>query len=212
MIDNRKDEVTVEARFLNMAKYQYIVNSEGIIFRKCNKGLKEVPKRLGTRGVLEFKMNGKTTSYRKYVATILIPNPQNCDKVFSKNSDPFDTRPENLVWVWTRENRTYTAQQALEKTKDSYLIEYYSTGNKRALDRGISNVIEKIYSKMKSELLGELYLTIHNYAERCLLFDLKSDIIGTYIGLIRQQHRTKLKTISLSNFNDKTNIYGTNEI
>jgi hypothetical protein len=191
-----------------MAKYEYIVNTEGIIFRKCKKGLTEVPKRLGTRGVLEFKMNGKTTSYRKYVATILIANPNNCDKVFSKNNDPFDTRPENLIWVWTRENRTYTPQQALEITKDKHLIEYYSTGNKKALERGINNVIEKIYSKLKSELLGELYLIIHDYAERCLLFDLKNDIIGTYVGLLRQQHRHKTKTISLDSFDkiDKTDI------
>lgn len=181
-----------------MAKYEYIVNGNGIIFRKCGKGLKEVKKRLGTRGVLEFKMNNKTTSYRKFVATALIPNPNNCDKVFSKNGDPFDTRPENLIWVWTRENKTYTPQQALSKTNDKYLIEYYSTGNKKALERGINNVIEKIYSKTKCEFIGELYLTIYNYAERCLLFDLKNDIIGTYVGLLRQQHRSKLKTIALN--------------
>jgi hypothetical protein len=181
-----------------MAKYEYEVSSEGIIFRKCKKGIKEVPKRLGTRGVLEFKMNNKTTSYRKYVATALIPNPNNCNKVFSKNGDPFDTRPENLMWVWTRENRIFTPQQALEKTNDKHLIEYYSTGNKKALERGINNVIEKMYGKFKTELLGELYLIIRNYADRCLLFDLKSDIIGTYIGLVRQQHRRRVKIVSLN--------------
>lgn len=181
-----------------MAKYEYIVNEKGIIYRKCNKGLLEVPKRLSKRGYLEFKMNGKTVSYKRFVAQKLLPNPNDYDKVFSKNGDQFDTRPENLIWVWTRENRIYTAQQALERTNDKHLIEYYSTGNKRALERGINNVIEKIYSTLKSELLGELYLTIHNYAERCLLFDLKNDIIGTYVGLIRQQHRVKMKTVSFN--------------
>jgi len=179
-----------------VCRYEYIVDNSGIIFRKCNKGLKEVPKRLSKRGYLEFKMNGKTISYKRFVAQKLLPNPNDYDKVFSKNGDQFDTRPENLIWVWTRENRTYTVQQALERTNDKHLIEYYSTGNKRALERGINNVIEKIYSTLKSELLGELYLIIHNYAERCLLFDLKNDIIGTYVGLIRQQHRSKMKMIS----------------
>ena len=181
-----------------MAKYEYIVNENGIIFRKCNKGLKEVPKRLSKRGYLEFKMNNKTVSYKRFVAQQLIPNPNDYDKVFSKNGDQFDTRPENLIWVWTRENRTYTPQQALERTTDKHLIEYYSTGNKKALERGINNVIEKIYSKTKCEFIGELYLTIYNYAERCLLFDLKNDIIGTYVGLIRQQHRVKMKTVSFN--------------
>jgi hypothetical protein len=193
-----------------MAKYEYIVNENGIIFRKCNKGLLEVPKRLSKRGYLEFKMNNKTVSYKRFVAQKLLPNPNDYDKVFSKNGDQFDTRPENLIWVWTRENRTYTAQQALERTNDKHLIEYYSTGNKKALERGINNVIEKIYSTLKSELLGELYLIIHNYAERCLLFDLKNDIIGTYVGLIRQQHRVKMKTVSFNgNYHarDKPSFY-----
>ena len=191
-----------------MPKYEYIVNSEGIIFRKCGKGLKEVPKRLSVRGYLEFKMNGKTISYKRFVAQQLLPNPNDCNKVFSKNGNQFDTHPNNLMWVWTRENKTYTAQQALEMTNDKHLIEYYSTGNKKALERGINNVIEKMYGKMKSDLLGELYLTIHNYAERCLLFDLKSDIIGTYVGLVRQKHRDKIKLISIDSFEhiDKTNI------
>ncbi len=78
------------------------------------------------------------------------------------------------------------------------VIESVTNGNKKALERGINNVIEKIYSTLKSELLGELYLIIHNYAERCLLFDLKNDIIGTYVGLIRQQHRVKIKTVSFN--------------
>lgn len=191
-----------------MAKYEYIVSSEGIIFRKCKKGLKEVPKRLGTRGVLEFKMNSKSTSYRKFVATALVPNPNGCNKVFSKNGDPFDTRPENLMWVWTRENRIMTPSEALQRTKDKHLIEYYQTGDKRVLQRGINNVFEKMYGKMKSDLMGELYLRIQNYAERNLLFDLKSDIIGTYCGLVKQQYRDKLKTISIDSFEDidKTNI------
>jgi hypothetical protein len=181
-----------------MKRYEYIVSDKGIIYRKSKDKLQEVPKRLSKRGYLEFKMNGKTTSYKRFVAEKLIPNPNDCDKVFSKNDDQFDTRPENLIWVWTRENRAYTNSQALQRTTDKYLIEYYSTGNKKALERGINNIIEKIYSKMKFEFIGELYLTIHNYAERGLLFDLKNDIIGTYIGLLRQQHRNKLKTVSFN--------------
>jgi hypothetical protein len=183
----------VEALFFNMPKYEYIVSDDGIIYRKSGKGLKEVPKRLSVRGYLEFKMNGKTVSYKRFVAQKLIPNPNNCDKVFSKNGNQYDTRPENLMWVWTRENKLYTPQQALEKTNDKYLIEYYSKGDKKALQRGINNVLERIYSKDKNNLLSELYLTINDYAERCLLFDLQSDIIRTFIGLQRQQHRKKVK-------------------
>lgn len=181
-----------------MSRYDYIVNNEGIIFRKSNKGLKEVPKRMHSKGYLTFKMNGKEVSYKRFVAQKLIPNPNNCDKVFSKNGNQFDTRPENLIWVWTRENKIYTPEQALKLTTDKHLIQYYSNGDRKALDRGINNIFEKIYSNMKSELLGELYLIIYNYAERCLLFDLKNDIIGTYVGLIRQQHRNKLKTTQIN--------------
>lgn len=189
-----------------MPKYEYIVSSDGVIYRKSSKGLKEVPKRLGTRGVLEFKMNGKTTSYRKFVANALIPNPNNCDKVFSRNGDPFDTRPENLMWVWTRENRKLTAQEALQRTNDSYLLQYYQNGDKKVLQRGINNVIERNFSKIDSELLGELYLIIQDYADRNLLFELQTDIMGTYIGLKKQQHRKKIKTVSLSLFSDKHEI------
>ena len=196
----------MKARLIIMPKYEYIVNSEGIIYRKSAKGLKEVTKRLGTRGVMEFKMNNRTTSYRKFVATALMPNPNNCDKVFSKNGDPFDTRPENLVWVWTRENRTLTTHEALQRTKDNYLVQYYEKGDIKALQRGINNVIESNFSKIDSDFLGELYLIIQDYASRSLLFDLESDIMGTYIGLKKQQHRKKIKTVSLSLFSDKHKI------
>ena len=191
-----------------MARYEYIVDNNGIVFRKCNKGLKEVPKRLGTRGYLEFKMNGKSTNYKRFVAEALIPNPNGCNQVFSKDADPYNTHPNNLQWVWTRHDRVMTPIEALQRTKDKHLIEYYKTGDKRVLQRGINNVFEKMYGKMKSELMGELYLRIQNYAERNLLFDLKSDIIGTYIGLVRQQHRKRIKTIQIDSFEDidKTNI------
>lgn len=212
MIDNWKDKRAVEACLIlknySMSKYEYIVSENGIIFRKCAKGVKEVPKRLSTRGVLEFKMNGKTTSYRKFVATKIIPNPNNCDKVFSKNGDPFDTRPENLKWVWTRENRKLSLDEALLKCTDSRLIEYYKTGDKRYLKREIDRQFEKIYIKLDQNFITELYLTIIAYGERNLLFNLENDFKQTYFGLISQAKRKKIKMIRIDNFNqiDKSNI------
>jgi hypothetical protein len=182
-----------------MARYNYIVNENGIIYRQSANGLKEVPKRMGARGYLEFKCNGKTISYKRFVADSLLPNPKGCDKVFSKDGDQWNTHPTNLRWVWTRERRTLTPEQALELTTDKHLIEFYTTGDKRALQRAINNVLEKMYAKMKSEYLGDLYIQIHSYIERNLLFNLKTDIIGTYIGLVRQSKRRKLKTIELDN-------------
>ena len=181
-----------------MSRYKYIVSSDGIIFRQCKKGLKEVPKRMGARGYLVFKCNGKTISYKRFVAESLLPNPKGCDKVFSKDGDQWNTHPTNLRWVWTRERRTLTPEQALKLTTYKHLIEFYTTGNKRALQRAINNVLERMYAKMKSEYLGDLYIQIHGYAERNLLFNLKTDIIGTYIGLVRQSKRRKLKTIELN--------------
>jgi hypothetical protein len=124
----------------------------------------------------------------------------------TKDGDQMNTHPSNLYWKWTRERRNFTAQQALERTKDKYLIEYYTSGDKKVLKRGINNVFEKIYGKIDSEFIGELYITIQNYADRNLLFDLEKDIIGTYIGLKKQQFRKQVKTVSLSKFGDKTNI------
>ena len=188
-------------------RYDYYVSDEGLIYRKSkHTDFKEVVKRFGTRGVVELKIDGKSKVYKHFVAVALIPNPDNADKVFSKDGDQMNTHPSNLYWKWTRERRNFTAQQALERTKDKYLIEYYTTGDKRVLKRGINNVFEKIYGKIDSEFIGELYITIQNYADRNLLFDLEKDIIGTYIGLKKQQFRKQVKTVSLSKFGDKTNI------
>ena len=175
-----------------MKRYEYIVDDNGIIYRKSNKGIKEVPKRLGTRGELEFKHNGKTISYKRFVAIALIPNPNECNEVHYVNSDKFDTRPQNLKWVWTRAGRTFTQEQALQIATDPKLIEYYKTGDKRILRRHINNHFEA--NKYSPELLSELYILINNYAERNLLFNLESDISGTYIGLIRQSKRKRIKT------------------
>lgn len=176
-------------------KYDYYVSAEGIIYRKSGKGFKEVPKRLSVRGVLEFKLNGKTTSYRKFVATALIPNPTGADKVFSISTDPMDSNPKKLYWVWTRERKHLTAQEALQMAIDPVVINYYTTGDKSPVIRKINSIIEQLNGRHKKNLVGELYLLIMDYLERNLLFDLKNDIIGTYVGLCKQQYRKKIKTI-----------------
>lgn len=176
-------------------KYDYYVSDDGIIYRKSGKGFKEVPKRLSVRGVLEFKLNGKTTSYRKFVATALIPNPTGADKVFSISTDPMDSNPKKLYWVWTRERKHLTAQEALQRAIDPVIINYYTTGDKNQVIRKINSIIEQLKGRNKNNLVGELYLLIMDYLERNLLFDLKNDIIGTYVGLCKQQYRKKIKTI-----------------
>lgn len=189
-------------------KCSHWVSKDGVIYAKYKKGFTEVKKRIGSRGFAVFSMNGKHCNYKRFVAQALIPNPKGCNQVFSKDGDSLNTHPNNLQWVWTRHDRAMAPHEALQRTKDKHLIEYYQTGDKRVLQRGINNVFEKMYGKMKSDLMGELYLIIQNYAERNLLFDLKSDIIGTYCGLIKQKYRDKLKTISIDSFEDidKTNI------
>lgn len=180
-------------------KYTYFVSPDGIIFRWCKtKGYKEVQKRLGTRGYLEIKMSNKHYSYKREVAKALVPNPNNCDKVFSKDGDQFNTHPSNLRWVWTRENRTFTPEQAIEKATDRRLIECYLRNDRKALRRYINSHFEKLYANLDTNYIGDLYIQINKYAERNLLFDLKTDIIGTYIGLIKQSKRNKLKTITLN--------------
>ena len=181
-----------------MKRYEYIVSEDGLIFRKSGKGLKEVPKRMHPRGYLTFKMNGKETSYKRFVAEKLLPNPNGCDKVFSKDGNQWNTHPSNLKWVWTRERRCLTPEQALEKTTDKHLIDYYQNGNIKSLQRGINNVLERITKNIDMNLLSDLYIQIHNYSERNLLFELESDIIGTYVGLKKQQHRNKIKTVQFN--------------
>jgi hypothetical protein len=191
-----------------MNKCEYIVNSEGIIFRKYKTITKEVPKRLGSRGYLEFKMNNKSVSYKRFVAQTLIPNPNNCDKVFSKNGNQFDTRPENLKWVWTRERRTLTEHEAANLCQNETIKQAYLQGDKKKIKRMINSHFDKIYSKLKPEFISDLYIMLNNYADRNLIFDLKSDCQQTYFGLIAQQHRKKVKTLSIDSFEniDKTSI------
>lgn len=185
-------------------KCDYMIDESGVIYRKYKYGLKEVEKRLGTRGYCEFKMNNKTVIYHQVVAKMLIPNTKGCNKVFFNSDDRFDMRPENLRWVWTRENRTYTRDEALSKTNDKYLILYYNSGDRNHLDMGIEyhlrNMYEKCNTSTLNSLMGELMICIYNYAERNLLFDLKSDLIGTYIGLCRQRHRSKLKLVPMKDY------------
>ena len=89
-------------------------------------------------------MNGKSTNYKRFVAEALIPNPNGCNQVFSKDAIRIIHTLIILQWVWTRHDRVMTPiEAALQRTKDKHLIEYYQTGDKRVLQRGINNVFEK---------------------------------------------------------------------
>ena len=183
-------------------RYSYWIADNGTIYRKSGKGLKEVKKRLGQRGYCEFKMNGKTVLYHQIVAQHLVPNPKNGNMVFFNSYDMFDLRPQNLRWVWKRQGLRYTPAQALQKTKDQILIQYYETGNISLINRKIPELITALIAKFGKErvesFVGNLYLLIYDYAERCLLFDLKKDIQQTYLGLIKQEKRVKVKTVQLN--------------
>lgn len=181
-----------------MAKYQYVVSPEGIIYRWSKKrGLQEVLKRMGSRGYLVFRKNCKEISYKRFVAETLIPNPNGCNKVFTNDGDQWNTHPDNLRWVWTREKRVMTPQQALARTNDPYLIDFYKNGNRESLSIGLRKAIDNLHGRFKNEMLGELYLKLNEYADRCLLFDLKMDAIGTYIGLVRQEQFYYFKNVQL---------------
>lgn len=184
-------------------KCDYLIDDDGNIFRSYKYGLKPVEKRLGTRGYCEFKMNNRTVVYHQIVAKMLIPNPKEGNKVFFNSDNRFDMRPSNLRWVWTRDNnRLYTRHEAIAKTNDKYLLLYYESGDPNHLNAGIEIHLREMYKKcntrLLNEMMGELMLLMYDYAERNLLFDLKTDLIGTYIGLCRQQHRQNKKTISLN--------------
>jgi len=194
---------TANLQLISNGKRKYWCCNTGIIYVQTKQGFREVTKILNTRGYVEFKMHGKSYNYKREVAKAFVPNNCNGNFVVSLNGNTHDMRPCNLKWIWTRHNKAYTPSEALSKCNDHYLIQYYTSGDTKALNRGINNVIESMYSNMQPDLLGELYLIIHSYAQRNLLFDLKKDIIGTYIGLVRQQNRVKNKTISLNTFTDK---------
>lgn len=176
-------------------RYNYFIYSNGIIYRGCKSKITPIEKRLGTRGYCEFKMNGKTVVYHQIVAKFLIPNPKKSNKVFFNSEDRFDMRPENLRWVWTRENRTLTEDEAIEIATDNKIIECYKTGDKKRLKILINNYFNK--HKFPNDFLGELYIIINNYADRNLIFDLDKDIPGTFLGLIKQQYRKKIKILDL---------------
>lgn len=179
------------------SRYSYWIADNGTIYRKSGKGFKEIPKRLGQRGYCEFKMDNKTVLYHHIVAKHLVPNPKNGNMVFFNSYDVFDLRPQNLRWVWKRQGLTYTPEQALAKAKDKELIELYKTGSKRGFDRRFIEVAKKI-NAINHDLIGDLYLTIQNYAERCLIFDIERDVKQTFFGLIVQGKRVKLRTVQLN--------------
>jgi len=182
-------------------RFNYLIDENGIVYRECRSYIKPIEKRLGSRGYCEFKMGNKTVLYHKIVAQFLIPNPNKCNEVWLKNpDDKFNMHPSNLFWVFRRCNQNFTIEQALERTTDIRLIEYYNTGDKKLLQKQIVSEIEKMTAKKEVLVnhLGSLYELIFNYAERNLLFNLQSDIVGTYIGLCRQEHRNKHKTVSLN--------------
>lgn len=182
-----------------MAKiYKYTVSPEGIVYRwSKHSGLKEVPKRMASNGRgLVLRVGGNPISYSNFVAKALIPNPDNCNLVIHIDGDYFNTHPSNLRWVWTRYKRTLSKNEAIAKATDKNIIEFYKTGN----DQIIKNAIEKIYNKFKPELVGELYLRLMNYASRNLLFNLETDAIITYIGLIRQEKLNSCRNVEYKDY------------
>jgi len=176
-------------------KCDYYIEPNGTIYRKYKYGFKEVPKYLGQRGTCEFKLNNKTVMYHQIVAKMLVPNPNNGNKVFFNSSDKFDLRPQNLRWVWTREHQRLAPQEAIKRTKCRNLIAYYQTGNRRIIDSLIPDVLKKIYSifdrNKVDEMLGELFELFYNYLERCLIFNIENDLIQTLRGLLKQEKRDK---------------------
>lgn len=180
------------------AKCNYWLNKEGVIYVQYKCGFREVEKRIGSRGYIEFKIGRKSVNYKRTVAEKLVPNNCNGNFVFSKDGDIFNTHPDNLRWVWTRNNQYYSFDQALSKATDSKLIEAYKSGDKRQIIRLLNSHFEKIYTKCDPNLIGDLYLKLTEYAERNLLFNIKQDSQQTYFGLKKQQNRRKLKTIQLN--------------
>lgn len=183
-------------------KCDYVISTEGVIYRRYQYGLKQVEKRLGQRGFCEFKMDGKTVQYHQVVAKTLVPNPEGAKVVFFNSHDKFDLRPQNLRWVWTRYNQRFTPQQAIKKATDRDLIAYYKSGNRAVLDSRMIQIIDNMHRIFKKSelngLLGELYLVINAYAERCLLFNLEADVMQTYKGLRKQQQRRKIQSLEIN--------------
>ena len=183
-------------------RYTYLLDENGTIYRKSKNRLQEVEKRLGQRGYCELKIKGKNKAYHQIVAKYLVPNPNNGNKVFFNSSNVFDTRPQNLRWVWTREHQRLTPQEAIKRTKCRNLIAYYQTGNRRIIDSLIPDVLNKVYSifdrKKVDEMLGELFELFYNYLERCLIFNIENDLIQTLRGLLKQEVRDKVKTCQIN--------------
>jgi len=187
---------------IDKGRYTYLLDKNGTIYRQTGKGLKEVEKRIGRRGYCELKIKGKNYIYHQIVAKYLVPNPNNGNKIFFNSSNVFDTRPQNLRWVWTREHQRLTPHEAIKRTKCRNLIAYYQTGNRRIIDSLIPDVLNKIYSifdrKKVDEMLGELFELFYNYLDRCLIFNIENDIIQTFRGLLKQELRNKVKTYQIN--------------
>lgn len=173
-------------------RYSYLLDNDGEIYRKSGKGVKPIKKRLGQRGFCEFKLQNKTVMWHQIVAKYLVPNTHGGNLVFFNSYDKFDIRPQNLRWVWKRQGLTYTPEQALAKAKDKELIEFYKIGSRRGFNKKFIEACKKL-DVMNDDLLGDLYLTVNNYAERCLIFDIEKDVRQTYFGLKKQAKRKKNK-------------------
>lgn len=174
----------------------YYMDSEGSIFKKMKCGVKTIEKRLGSRGFCELKIAGKTYTWHLLVAKYLIPNPNNCNMVFFNSSDRLDVRPQNLRWVWTRYKQKFTPKQALEKTDDKILIQYYNSMDRSIIDKALSDKLNYMIIRYNPEyvrmVMSNLYLTIIDYADRCLLFDFDKDVRRTYFALLTQERRNRI--------------------
>ena len=176
-------------------RYEYLIEPDGTIYRKSGTGTIPIEKRLGSRGFCEFKMNGKTVQYHQIVAKNLLPNPTAANMVFFRTKDYFDIRPENLRWVWSRQGRTLSPGQAIQRSKDRDLITYYRTGNKDVLNSIITRELAKIKNP---ELIGMVYETAYNYAQRCLLFDIQKDVKYLAYAAVKYSNKKRLHTLQLN--------------
>ena len=83
------------------------------------------------------------------------------------------------------------------------LIEYYKTGNEDI----IKNAIVKMSDRFNPNFLGDLYLRLMNYASRNLLFDLETDAVVTYYGLIKQHKLDNGRKIEYNDFANYDSFY-----
>jgi len=122
-------------------------------------------------GSVRININQKWVSYARVIATYLLPNINNYDRLIFKDKNPLNCSLNNLKWVSENKYQLYVykarmadkkikKEEALNKCQCPVLKEYYITENIEIVNNHFLNISKKINVFYWKEIMGFVYLDI----------------------------------------------------